>query len=154
MLDLEERRQLAAFARWGTLSRAAEELHISQPTLSRTMQSLEEEFGVSLFVRGKHKIELNETGRRAGAAAQGLFGGAEGPGRGVRSRGPAPMPRKRLRLRARRPRQKTEQPAQMARRRSAAGRFAHLCMGTALFGKARGNKIIPGKAVAAKGKTC
>ena len=67
MLDLEELRQLAAFARWGTLSRAAEELHISQPTLSRTMQSLEEEFGVSLFVREKNKIELNETGRRAAA---------------------------------------------------------------------------------------
>ena len=65
MLDLEELRQLAAFARWGTLSRAAEELHISQPTLSRTMQSLEEEFGVSLFIREKNKIELNETGRRA-----------------------------------------------------------------------------------------
>lgn len=84
MLDLEELRQLAAFARWGTLSRAAEELHISQPTLSRTMQSLEEEFGVSLFVREKNKIELNETGRRAVEAAKELLREAEETVRRVR----------------------------------------------------------------------
>ena len=63
MLDLEELRQLAAFARWGTLSRAAEELHISQPTLSRTMQSLEEEFGVKLFRYEGRQLSLTPAGR-------------------------------------------------------------------------------------------
>ncbi len=53
MLNLCELEQLCAFARYGTLSKAAEELHISQPTLTRSMQHLEEEFGVALFVHGK-----------------------------------------------------------------------------------------------------
>ena len=35
MLDLLELEQLAAFAEYGTLSKAAQELHISQPTLTR-----------------------------------------------------------------------------------------------------------------------
>lgn len=43
MMELEQLRQLVAFAECGTLSRAAEALYISQPSLSRTMQALEEE---------------------------------------------------------------------------------------------------------------
>ena len=78
MLDLLELEQLAAFAEYGTLSKAAQELHISQPTLTRTMKRLEEEFGVPLFVRGKNKIELNETGAEAAACdkAYACTGGA------------------------------------------------------------------------------
>ena len=62
MLDLNELEQLATFADTGTLSMAAEKLHISQPTITRTMQHLENVFGVSLFERGKNKITLNDTG--------------------------------------------------------------------------------------------
>ena len=62
MLDLNELEQLTTFADTGTLSMAAEKLHISQPTITRTMQHLEEVFGVSLFERGKNKITLNDTG--------------------------------------------------------------------------------------------
>ena len=51
MIELEQLRQLVAFAQYGTLSRAAEDLHISQPSLSRTMQALEEELQANLFVR-------------------------------------------------------------------------------------------------------
>ncbi|MCD7934690.1 MAG: LysR family transcriptional regulator [Oscillospiraceae bacterium] len=65
MLNLYELEQLTAFARYGTLSKTAEELHISQPTLTRTMQHLETEFGVPLFMRGKNRLTLNETGRKA-----------------------------------------------------------------------------------------
>lgn len=42
-MELEQLRQLVAFAEYGTLSKAAEVLHLSQPSLSRTMQTLEEE---------------------------------------------------------------------------------------------------------------
>lgn len=71
MLNLLELEQLAAFAEYGTLSKAAEKLNISQPTITRTMQYLEDEFGVPLFERSKNHIALNETGRRAvGYAAQ------------------------------------------------------------------------------------
>ena len=62
--------QLAAFAQHGTLSKAAEELHISQPALSRSMKKIEEEFGVTLFVRESKKISLNETGQLAATLAQ------------------------------------------------------------------------------------
>lgn len=65
MLNLLELEQLAAFAEYGTLSKAAEKLNISQPTITRTMQRLEEGFGVPLFERSKNHIALNETGEQA-----------------------------------------------------------------------------------------
>lgn len=42
------------------ISKAAETLHITQPTLSRQLQQLEEELGVKLFQRGKHLTLTNE----------------------------------------------------------------------------------------------
>ena len=77
MLDLLELEQLAAFAEYGTLSKAAEKLNISQPTITRTMQHLEDEFGVPLFERSKNHIALNETGRRAVGYAGQLLKDAE-----------------------------------------------------------------------------
>lgn len=77
MIDLNELRQLAAFADLGTLSRVAEEFHISTPSVTRSMQHLEEAFGVPLFLRGKNKIELNETGNAAVEAARRLLQEAE-----------------------------------------------------------------------------
>lgn len=62
MFELYQLEQLISIAENKTLSKAAEELHISQPTLSRTMQKLEEELGMPLFERQKNKIELNENG--------------------------------------------------------------------------------------------
>ena len=57
--------QFEAVARCGTLLAASEELHITQPSLSRSMKKLEEELGVSLFHRENSKISLNETGKLA-----------------------------------------------------------------------------------------
>lgn len=65
MLDLYELEQLISFADLGTLSRVAEAFHISTPSVTRAMQSLEEGFGVPLFIRGKNRIELNENGQAA-----------------------------------------------------------------------------------------
>ena len=62
MLDLSELKQFVTFAECKTLSKTAELLHISQPTLTRTMRSVEESFGAKLFDRGKNRIELNQTG--------------------------------------------------------------------------------------------
>ncbi len=61
--------QFEAVARCGTLLKASEELHISQPSLSRSMKKLEEELGVSLFIRENSKISLNETGKLAAGYA-------------------------------------------------------------------------------------
>lgn len=77
MMELEQLRQLVAFAEQGTLSRAAEELHISQPSLSRTMQALEEELQASLFIRQKNRIVLNEVGQVAVEYARQVLAAAE-----------------------------------------------------------------------------
>lgn len=53
MLDLNELEQFVTFAKYGTLSKTAEILNISQPTITRTMQHIEEAFAVTLFERGK-----------------------------------------------------------------------------------------------------
>ena len=62
--------QFVAVAKCGTLMKAAEELHITQPSLTRSMRKLEEEFGVSLFHRENSKIILNETGKVAAEHAE------------------------------------------------------------------------------------
>lgn len=62
MIELYVLRQFAAFAFAGTLSEAAELLHLSQPALSRNMKKLENDLGINLFVRSKNKLELNENG--------------------------------------------------------------------------------------------
>ena len=77
MVDLYELKQLAAFADLGTLSRVAEEFHLSTPSVTRSMQHLEQYFGVPLFTRGKNKIELNETGKLAADHARKLLAEAE-----------------------------------------------------------------------------
>ena len=64
-MELEQLKQLIAFDKYKTLSNAAIQLHISQPVLSRSMQKLEEELGVSLFHRSKNRIFFNETGLEA-----------------------------------------------------------------------------------------
>lgn len=65
MIEMNLLAQFAAFADAGTLTRAAEQLHTSQPALTRAMKKLELELGVPLFVRSKNHLELTETGRYA-----------------------------------------------------------------------------------------
>lgn len=85
MLDLYELSQLAAFAQLGTLSRVAENFHVSTPSVTRSMQHLEDDFGVELFTRTKNKIELNETGKVAAECARKLLQEAEQTVQQVRS---------------------------------------------------------------------
>ena len=70
MLEIYLLEQLEAFARCGTLSAAAEELHLSQPALTRSMKKLEEIVGVPLFERQKNKLALNENGKLAAEYAK------------------------------------------------------------------------------------
>jgi DNA-binding transcriptional LysR family regulator len=51
-----------AVVREGTISAAAQALHVAQPSLSKKMRELEEELGTALFVRGNRKITLTEEG--------------------------------------------------------------------------------------------
>lgn len=64
---------LVAFAKYGTLAKAAEQLSVTQPALTRSMKKIEEELGVTLFDRQPNKISLNDTGKFAAAEAQKLL---------------------------------------------------------------------------------
>ncbi len=61
-MELRVLEYFLAVAREESISGAAQYLHITQPTLSRQMKDLEEEFGKQLFVRGNRKITLTEDG--------------------------------------------------------------------------------------------
>ncbi|MCH1984068.1 LysR family transcriptional regulator [Ruminococcus sp. OA3] len=65
MIDLYILEHLVAFYEYGTLSAAAEKLHVSQPALSRSMQKLESLVNVPLFHHQKNKLTLNDTGIKA-----------------------------------------------------------------------------------------
>ena len=57
-MKLTQLRYFQGICRWGSLSRAARELHISQSVLSGTIKELEEEFGVLLFSRNGRGLVL------------------------------------------------------------------------------------------------
>lgn len=55
-------RYFLTVAREGSITGAANYLHLTQPTLSRQLQDLEKELGQKLLVRGKHKVTLTPEG--------------------------------------------------------------------------------------------
>ena len=65
MPELRHLEYLVTVAEEGTFSAAAEALHITQPALTRMMQRMEEELGLTLFERTKNRAELNEAGKLA-----------------------------------------------------------------------------------------
>jgi DNA-binding transcriptional LysR family regulator len=60
--DLRRLQYFLAVARERNFTRAAEQLHIAQPALSRQVRLLEEELGVELLHRTTHTFELTEAG--------------------------------------------------------------------------------------------
>lgn len=61
-MDIRTMQYYLAVVREGTISAAAQALHVAQPSLSRQMKELEEELGAPLFIRGNRKITLTEEG--------------------------------------------------------------------------------------------
>ena len=61
-MEIRVLRYFLAVAREGSITAAANYLHLTQPTLSRQLMQLEEELGVQLFRRSKHHIILTEEG--------------------------------------------------------------------------------------------
>lgn len=61
-MEIRLLRYFLAAAREENITRAAESLHISQPSLSRQLMELEQEVGKQLLIRGKRKITLTEDG--------------------------------------------------------------------------------------------
>lgn len=61
-MELLQMKYFLAVAREESISRAADFLYITQPSLTRQIQSMEKEVGQQLFVRGGKKIRLTEAG--------------------------------------------------------------------------------------------
>ena len=106
MIDLRKLRHLVVLARWLNYVRAAEELAITQPSLTRSIQALEQQLKVQLFDRDRGGVSLTPQGRFFVERATTLLAEAEdlesqsrlgAAGQGGRIRfGMAPMPARAL----------------------------------------------------------
>lgn len=63
-MDILNMEYFIAVCNYRNITKAASILHLSQSALSRRIQSLEEELGLTLLVRGGHYIELTPAGER------------------------------------------------------------------------------------------
>ena len=70
MIETRLLQYFLAVAREQNITRAAESLHIAQPTLSKQMMELEQQLGKPLFIRGKKKITLTDEGAYFRSRAQ------------------------------------------------------------------------------------
>ena len=61
-MEIRVLRYFLETAREGNMTRAAERLFISQPTMSKQLKELENELGTKLFVRSNYSIRLTEAG--------------------------------------------------------------------------------------------
>jgi len=61
-MEIRVLRYFLAIAREGSITNAANFLHVTQPTLSRQIRELEEELGQKLFVRKSHSMTLTNEG--------------------------------------------------------------------------------------------
>lgn len=61
-MEIRVLKYFLAVAREGSITGAANSLHLTQPTLTRQLQDLEKELKQKLLVRGKHKITLTPEG--------------------------------------------------------------------------------------------
>lgn len=61
-MELRVIKYFLAVAREENITKAADKLHLTQPTLSRQLRELEEELGAELFIRGKRRTTLTEAG--------------------------------------------------------------------------------------------
>ncbi|MEM1112553.1 MAG: hydrogen peroxide-inducible genes activator [Pseudomonadota bacterium] len=69
-MTLTELRYVVALYETGHFRRAAEQCNVSQPTLSVAIKKLEDELGVALFERSRHKVAATAIGERIAAQAQ------------------------------------------------------------------------------------
>lgn len=77
MMDIRALHYFRTVAEFGSYSRGAEFLRISQPAVSRQIRKLEEDLGRPLFRRTGHGVALTEAGEMLQERAQALFRGLE-----------------------------------------------------------------------------
>ena len=86
-VDLRKIRYFVAVAENLHFRKAADELHIAQPALSRSIGALERELGTQLFVRYKRSVSLTPAGRQLLDDAQPLLAAADATRRRVQRAG-------------------------------------------------------------------
>ena len=74
-MNLDQLQTFLLLARCGSFTRAAAELHLSQPAVSRHIQKLERELGVTLLTRRRGRVELSPAGERVRSYAEEVVGG-------------------------------------------------------------------------------
>jgi DNA-binding transcriptional LysR family regulator len=74
-LNLDQLQTFLLLARCGSFTHAAAELHLSQPAVSRHIQKLERELGVTLLTRRRGRVELSPAGERVRSYAEEVVGG-------------------------------------------------------------------------------
>ncbi|MGN7454161.1 LysR family transcriptional regulator [Paenibacillus pasadenensis] len=72
-MDIRQLTYFAAVARHGSFTKAARELHVTQPTLSKMVRLLEEELGATLFDRSSKQIALTDAGETILRSSQGIL---------------------------------------------------------------------------------
>jgi DNA-binding transcriptional LysR family regulator len=86
-LDLRKLRYFLAVAHHLNFGRAAGELLLAQPALSRAIQALEADLGVELFERDRHKVALTPAGSALAREAETLLARAAAARRRVQAAG-------------------------------------------------------------------
>ena len=76
-MEIRTLRYFLAVAREENMTRASALLHVTQPTLSRQIQSLEQELGKKLFIRHSFSIQLTQEGMLLRERAEDLVGMAD-----------------------------------------------------------------------------
>ncbi len=76
-MEIRVLRYFLEIAREGNMTRAAERLHVTQPTLSKQMKELEQELGKKLFRRGSTSVRLTDEGMLLRKRAEDLLAMAD-----------------------------------------------------------------------------
>lgn len=76
-MELRILRYFIAVANEKNITRAADILHVTQPTLSRQLKELEDELGTTLLIRGKRSLTLTNDGLLLKKYAEDIVGIAD-----------------------------------------------------------------------------
>lgn len=69
-MELRQLKHLVLFAETGSVSEVAKRVYLTQPSVTRSLQSLEDEIGLEVFYRERNRLFLTETGEKIVALAK------------------------------------------------------------------------------------
>ncbi len=77
MMELKELSNFLKVAEYENITKAAQDLHVAQPHLTRQIQNLEQELGVALFIREKKRLHITDEGLFLKQQAEQILGLAQ-----------------------------------------------------------------------------